>query len=117
LLYQLEQRRRNLSLPHKRTFQMNKFRKTFCAKLASKCEFSSFRGLFDHGWIVCQCWIDFLEHLPPLFNKIHRRHRTILILLNIGLFQGSHGILRRVKPTGINRSCRCKSKQEPQKSR
>ena len=75
-----------------------------CAKLASKCEFSSFGGLFDHGGIFCQCWIDFLEHLSPLFNKIHRRDGTVRILLNIGLFEGSHGILRRVKPTGISRS-------------
>ena len=79
---------------------MTEVRKTFRAKLISKCEFPSFGGLLDHGRIVRQCWIDLLEHLSPLFNEIHYRDGTVRILLNIGLLEGSHGILGHVKAAG-----------------
>jgi hypothetical protein len=52
-----------------------------------------------------------LEHLSTLLNEIHHRDSTIRILLNIGLFEGSHGILRRVEAAGIYRRCRRKRKQ------
>ncbi len=82
---------------------MKEVRKPFCAKLISKREFSTFGGLFDHARIVRQCWIDLLQHLSPLFNEIHHRDSTVRILLDVGLLQGPHGILRRVKATGMCR--------------
>ncbi len=94
---------------------MNEVRKAFRAKLISKCEFPSFGRLFDHGGIVRQCWIDLLQHLPPLFDEIHYRDRTVRILLNIGLLERSHGILGRVKAAGRGRRGSRKRKQSPQK--